>query len=195
MFTSCIPWDSWIFYPHAFVVGDWVRQFEEYYSPGSIVFLKSFQTLWVVLNIIKRVSNTKKLEKSNPHDIQLLSTNLKLVKVLMQETCGGPFKLPCPFSIYPNMMCYSSFSNLGCVESCSWDLGEWHWSPISFLGDAPFFGCSTKTGYLSNRSTNLEQLSLLNFIQRLELLVKTTFKLVTNCIWHNSRPCKLVALV
>jgi hypothetical protein len=88
MFTSCIPWDPWIFYPHAFVVGDWVRQFEEYYSPVSIVFLKSFQTLWVVLNIIKRVSNTRKLEKSNPHDIQLLSTNLKLVKVLMQETCG-----------------------------------------------------------------------------------------------------------
>jgi hypothetical protein len=70
----------------------------EYYSFGSIIFLKSFQTLWVVSNI-KRVSNTRKLEKSSPHDIQLLSTNLKLVKMLMQETCGGPFKFPCLVSI------------------------------------------------------------------------------------------------
>ncbi len=98
MFTSCIPWDPWIYYPHAFVVGDWVCQFEDSYNYGSTIVLKSFQTLWVVLNI-KRVSNTRKLEKSSPHDIQLLSTNLKLVGVLMQETFGGPFKLPCQDSI------------------------------------------------------------------------------------------------
>lgn len=54
---------------------------------GPSYFLKSFQTLWVVLNI-KRVSNTRKLEKSSPRDIQLLSTNLKLVRVLMQKTCA-----------------------------------------------------------------------------------------------------------
>ncbi len=131
---------------HVFVVGDWVCQFEEYYSFGSIIFLKYFQTLWVVLNI-KRVSNTRKLEKSRPHDIQLLSTNLKLVGMLMQEV---PLNSHVQI-LYPNMMCYSSF--LGCVERSSWDLGEWHWSPISFLGDVPFFGYSTKRGYLTNRSS------------------------------------------
>ncbi len=97
-------------FSHAFVVGDWVCEFEKGYClPPSQVYhvLKKF-----VANLeYKKAIASRKFERSNPHDIQLLSINIKLLRVLMQEACKSSFELPCLDSIPSNMMCYYGFLN------------------------------------------------------------------------------------
>jgi hypothetical protein len=59
----------------------------------------------------KKATDSRKFERSSPHDIQLLSININLLRVLVQEACRSSLELPCLDSIPSNMMCYYRFSN------------------------------------------------------------------------------------
>ncbi len=59
----------------------------------------------------RKARTSRKFERFSPHDIQLLSINIKLLMMLMQEACISSFELSCLDSIPSNMMCYYGFSN------------------------------------------------------------------------------------
>ncbi len=60
------------------------------------------------------------------------------------------------------------------------------------MGDAPFFGYSSKRGY-QNARKNHHSPSIITFIQDLGLCNLTVAQIVAR-IWHNARPRKVGAL-
>jgi hypothetical protein len=61
------------------------------------------------------------------------------------------------------------------------------------MGDAPFFGYSSKRGYQNARKTHHSP-GIIDFIQNLNLRNSTTAQIVAR-MWHNTRPCKVGALI
>jgi hypothetical protein len=61
------------------------------------------------------------------------------------------------------------------------------------MGDAPFFGYSSKKGYQNARKPH-QPPGIIEFIQRLNLRNSTIAQIVAR-IWHNARPRKVGALI
>ncbi len=61
------------------------------------------------------------------------------------------------------------------------------------MGDAPFFGYSSKRGYQNARKSHRPP-RIIEFIQGLNLRNSTTTQTVAR-IWHNARPRKVGALI
>jgi hypothetical protein len=74
-----------------------------------------------------------------------------------------------------------------------WDPGEWHWQAAPHIGDAPFFGYTTKRGY-NNAHKPSYHTSLLAFVQGLNLQNSTPAQIIAR-IWHNARPRKVGTLI
>jgi hypothetical protein len=61
------------------------------------------------------------------------------------------------------------------------------------MGDAPFFGYSSKRGYQNGRKTHHSP-GIIDFIQNLSLQNSSTAQIVAR-MWHNACPCKVGALI
>lgn len=79
------------------------------------------------------------------------------------------------------------------VQDLPWDPGEWRWQASPPLGDAPFFGYTTKKGY-KNANKTMHTSNMLTFIQGLNLRNTSTSKVIAK-IWHNARPKKVGTLI
>ncbi len=136
----------------------------------------------------RKATDSRKFKRSSPHDIQLLSINIKLLRGVDARGLQKFFwtTLSRFYSIKHDVLLW--FFKLGCVKSLIWDLRERE-SGL-FSSNAPFFGYldkRCKRCNLTNISTNLGQLALLNFIQMLGL-GEDNSKLFINRLWWNSRP-------
>lgn len=104
----------------------------------------------------RRFFNFGKLVKTSSLEMKLSSSNLKLNHVLIQRKFGDIFKLSCLDSTPKHdVFFWCLLAVWKCVESLPWDRREWHWSPISFFGDVPFFRYYIKKGYLSSKGKQL----------------------------------------
>jgi hypothetical protein len=78
------------------------------------------------------------------------------------------------------------------ISDLLWDPGDWHWQSTHNMGDAPFFGYSSKRGYQNARKKHRSP-SIITFIQDLGLHNSMVAQIVAR-MWHNARPCKVGTL-
>jgi hypothetical protein len=100
--------------------------------------------------------------------ITITTDNLLPVRVLSQESPMATFKiakeLKTPSKKPPIFWIFeTSF-----IQDLLWDPGEWHWCTSPPLGDAPFFGYTTKRGYINVRKPSRTP-HMVSFIQGLNL--------------------------
>jgi hypothetical protein len=114
------------------------------------------------------------------------------VRVLAQDDHGATLKLAkdlfMPSKKSPIYWIFeSSF-----IYDLPWDPGDWHWQSTRNMGDAPFFGNSSKRGYQNTRKTQHSP-NIITFIQDLNLHNSTVAQIVA-IMWHNARPRKVGTL-
>jgi len=131
--------------------------------------------------------------QATSHQKHSLLDNHTSVRVLSQERHRTTFKIARdPPSASQKNTTYWIFES-GFIENLPWDPREWHWKETHPLGDAPFFGYTTKRGY-KNAKGPLHSLGIITFINNLSLRNSTTPQVVAR-IWHNAHPRKVGTLI
>ncbi len=134
-----------------------------------------------------------RIQASTNQTITIDTSSYIPVRILSQESAKASLRvakvLKAPNKKTPTFWIFET----GFIQDLPWDPGEWHWKATPHLGDAPFFGYTTKRGYINARK-HASQPRMVSFIQGLSLKNTTTQQAIAR-IWHNSRPKKVGTLI
>jgi hypothetical protein len=141
----------------------------------------------------RKTSHTRRIQATGTRPITIPLDGYELVRFLAQEKYGATFKLA--KDLPPPNKKPLLYWILGprFIFDLQWDPGDWHWQQTHKLGDAPFFGYSSKRGYQNARKSHHPP-GIINFIQSLNLRNSTTAQVVAR-IWHNACPRKVGAII
>jgi hypothetical protein len=88
------------------------------------------------------------LKKTSPNEVNLPNKDLILIRVLYQDRLEETFKACKDKVDYPKDTNFWFFG-FRFIKELLRDLGEGTWKDLPTLGIAPFFGYSSKRGYIS----------------------------------------------
>jgi hypothetical protein len=88
--------------------------------------------------------------------------------VLAQDKHGATFRLAKDLPLLGKKPLLYWILGSGFISDLQWDPGDWHWQQTHKLGDAPFFGYSSKRGDQNTRKPHHPP-GIIDFIQRLSL--------------------------
>jgi hypothetical protein len=140
----------------------------------------------------RKSSSVGRVQGTSSHCTIIPFEGYEPVKVLAQDGHGTTLRLAkdlLPPGKKPPI--YWIFES-GFISGLPWDPGDWLWQSTCNMGDAPFFGYSSKRGYQNARKKHRPP-SIITFIQDLGLHNSTVTQIVA-IMWHNARPRKVGAL-
>jgi len=141
----------------------------------------------------KKTTLDGRIKATAQQAITISTGNYRTVRVLSQEKPGATLKVardpPAPSKKPPLYWIFET----GFIQDLPWDPGEWHWRANPPLGDAPFFGYTTKRGYINARKTTHPS-NMPTFLQGLNFRNTTNSQMITK-LWHNARPRKVGTLI
>jgi hypothetical protein len=141
----------------------------------------------------RKISHTGRIRATGSHTITIPLEGYEPVRVLTQDSHCTTFRLAKDLPL-PGMKPFLYWIlGPGFISNLQWDPGDWHWQQTSNMGDAPFFGYSSKRGYQNTRKPHRPP-GIIDFIQRPGLQNSMTVQIVAK-IWHNARPHKVGALI
>jgi hypothetical protein len=148
LIIASIPWDPTTSNSKP-LVGDWVGK----KGTGQIA---SPEWVYQITNITQTTANAKefknasrdgRIQATSSQNIIISLERYMPIRVLAQDDHGATLKLAknllLPSKKPPIYWIFES----GFIPDLSWDPGDWHWQQTRNMGDAPFFGYSTKRGY------------------------------------------------
>jgi len=137
----------------------------------------------------QRITHEGRIQVTTNQATRILTTKLRLVRVLSQERPGATFKIAREPPVQGKAPLLYWIFDEGFIRDLPWDPGEWHWQAIPPLGNAPFYGYTAKRGYANIRKSNNKS-NMKTFLDDLNL-TKTSSVQMTTRIWHNARPRKV----
>ncbi len=141
----------------------------------------------------KRMTPNGRIQASTNQIISIATGDLRLVRILSQESSGATFKvakeLKTASKKTPTFWIFES----GFIQDLPWDPGGWYWKTSPPFGDAPFYGYTAKRGYINARNPTGTQ-HMISFIRGLGLRNTSTQQAIAR-IWHNARPRKVGTLI
>jgi hypothetical protein len=141
----------------------------------------------------KKITPNGHIQTTTQQALTLSTKNYRPIRILSQEKPGSTLRVARdPPTLGKKLQTYWIFET-GFIQELSWDPREWHWRTAPPLGDASFFGYTTKRGY-KNAQKLVCAPNMLAFIQGLNLRNSTTLQVIAR-IWHNARPRKVGALI
>ncbi len=141
----------------------------------------------------RNISHTDRIQATSSHVITIPLEGYEPVRVLAQDSHRTTLKLAKDIPIPGKKPPLYWIFGFGFISDLNWDPGDWHWQQKHNMGDAPFFGYSSKRGYQNTRKPQPPP-GIINFIQGLSLCNSRTAQVVAR-IWHNARPRKVRALI
>jgi hypothetical protein len=141
----------------------------------------------------RRIFHTGCIQATSSHIITIPLEGYEPVRVLAQDNHRTTFRLAKDLPIPGKKPLLYWILESGFISDLQWDPGDWHWQQTHNMGDAPFFGYSSKKGYQNARKPH-QPPGIIEFIQRLNLRNSTIAQIVAR-IWHNARPRKVGALI
>jgi hypothetical protein len=190
---ASIPWDSATFNSKP-LVGDWVSKKEaDQIAPPEWVY-QIIDTNLTTANAkeFRRSSSVGRVQATNSHCTTIPLEGYEPVRVLAQDGHGTTFRLAKDLLPPGNKPPIYWIFEFGFIFDLPWDSGDWHWQSTRNMGDAPFFGYSSKRGYQNARKKHHSP-SIITFIQDLGLHNSTVAQIIAR-MWHNARPRKVGAL-
>ncbi len=193
LIVASIPWDPTTSNSKP-LIGDWVskREADQTTSPEWVYQIIGTNSTTASVKEFKRSSSTGRIQATNSHSITIPLEGYAPVRILAQDRHGATLRLAKDL-ILPGKKppIYWIFES-GFISDLPWDPGDWHWQATRNMGDAPFFGYSSKRGYQNAKKTQHSP-NIITFIQNLNLRNSTVARTVTR-MWHNARPRKVGAL-
>jgi len=194
LIIASIPWDPTTFNdtPSA---GEWIGKRETGQTgPPEWVYqvIEATQTSANVSEY-KKTSHTGRIQATSSHIIIIPLEGYKPIRVFAQDSHHMTLKLAKDIPLPGKKPLLYWILGSGFISDLNWDPGDWHWQQTHNMGDAPFFGYSSKRGYQNARKPH-RPLGIINFIQGLSFRNSTTAQVVAR-IWHNARPRKVGALI
>jgi hypothetical protein len=141
----------------------------------------------------RRIFHTGCIQATSSHIITIPLEGYEPVRVFAQDNHRTTFRLAKDLPIPGKKPLLYWILGFGFISDLQWDPGDWHWQQTHNMGDAPFFGYSSKRGYQNARKPHRPP-GIIEFIQRLNLRNSTIAQIVAR-IWHNARPRKVGALI
>jgi hypothetical protein len=176
------------------LVGDWVskKEADRTTPPEWVYHITDTNRTTASAKEFRRLSNAGRVQATSSHCTIIPLEGYKPVRVLAQDGHGTTLRLakdlPPPGKKPPIYWIFET----GFISDLPWDPGDWHWQPTHNMGDAPFFGYSSKRGYQNARKKHHSP-SIITFIQDLDLHNSTVAQIVAR-MWHNACPRKVGAL-
>jgi hypothetical protein len=121
----------------------------------------------------RRISHTGRIQATGSHIITIPLEGYELVRVLVQDNHRTTFRLAKDIPLPGKKPLLYWILGPSFIYDLQWDPGDWHWQQTRKMGDAPFFGYSSKRGY-QNAKKSHRPLGIIEFIQRLNLRNSTT---------------------
>jgi hypothetical protein len=125
----------------------------------------------------RRISHTGRIQATGSRTITVSLEGYEPVRVLTEDNHRTVLKLakdlPLPGQKPPRAWIFEP----GFISDLQWDPGDWHWQRTRKMGDAPFFGYSSKRGYQNARKPHHPP-GIIDFIQGLNLQNSTTAQVV-----------------
>jgi hypothetical protein len=191
---ASIPWRLDEYDSHI-QVGDWIGS----PTPGTgnpldrvYLVLEHTQDKASVIEF-KKITPNSRIQAMTQQALTISTANYRTVKVLSQKKPGATLKMardpPTPGKKPPMYWIFET----GFIQDLPWDPGEWHWRTNPPLGDAPFFGYTSKKGYINTRRTTHSS-NMLTFLHGLNLRNTTNTQMIAR-LWHNVRPRKVGTLI
>jgi len=176
-------------------VGDWIADPPTQTGDSPV-------WVYLILALNKCTAEVLEFKKSSPagrikptsNQAQIMPTSNKWqVRVLVQENPKAHLKVardpPAPGKKNQLFWIFES----GFIQDLPWDPGEWRWQAQPPMGDAPFFGYTTKRGY-NSICHRTQKSSMTLFLEELQLRNSLIAQLTAR-IWHSSRPRKVGTLI
>jgi hypothetical protein len=162
-----IPWDP-ATASNKPVVGDWVnkKEADRITSPEWVYQIIDITHTTANVKEFKKSSNAGRIQATNSHSITIPLEGYTPVRVLAQDGHGATLRLAKevlrPGKKPPIYWIFES----GFISDLPWDPGDWHWQQTDNMGDALFFGYSTKRRYRNARRKQHTP-SIITFVQQL----------------------------
>ncbi|CAK9262425.1 unnamed protein product [Sphagnum jensenii] len=190
LIIASIPWDP-ATSSNIPLVGDWISKKEAGQTAPSEWVYQVLGTTQNTANVLefRRFSRAGRIQATDPHNIIIPLEGYEPIRVLAQDSHGATFRLAKDLPLLGKKPPIYWIFEPGFISDLQWDPGDWHWQQTRNMGDAPFFGYSSKRGYQNARKTQ-HSLGIINFIQNLNLWNSMTAQVVAR-MWHNARPPKL----
>ncbi len=175
-------------------IGDWVSKKEANQTapPEWVYQITDTNLTTASAKEFRKSSSAGRVQATNSHYTTIPFEGYEPVRVLAQDDHGTTLRLAkdlLPPGKKPPI--YWIFES-GFISGLPWDPGDWLWQATRNMGDAPFFGYSSKRGYRNARKKHHPP-SIITFIQDLGLHNSTVAQIVAR-MWHNARPRKVRAL-
>jgi hypothetical protein len=141
----------------------------------------------------KKMAPNGRVQASIDQIITIATNKFLPVRILSQESAGAAFKIAKELKTTSKKTPTFWIFKSGFIQDLPWDPGEWHWRTSLPLGDGPFFGYTSKRGYINARNPTRTP-HMISFIQGLNLRNTSTQQAIAR-IWHNTRPRKVGTLI
>jgi hypothetical protein len=116
----------------------------------------------------KKISHTGRIQPTGSRTITIPLEGYEPVRVLAQDNHRTAFKLAKDLPLPGKKPLLYWILGLGFISDFKWDPGDWHWQQTRKMGDALFFGYSSKRGYQNARKSHHPP-GIIDFIQGLKL--------------------------
>jgi hypothetical protein len=95
----------------------------------------------------RRISHTGRIQATDSHTITIPLEGYEPIRVLVQDNHRTTFRLAKDLPLPGKKPLLDWILGSGFISDLQWDPGNWHWQQTRNMGDAPFFGYSSKRGY------------------------------------------------
>jgi hypothetical protein len=95
----------------------------------------------------RRISHTGRIQATGPRTITIPLEGYEPVRVFVQDNHRTALKLVKDLPLLGKKPPLYWILGPGFISDLQWDPGDWRWQRTRKLGDAPFFGYSSKRGY------------------------------------------------
>jgi hypothetical protein len=194
LIIASIPWDP-ATSNNVPLAGKWINKKEAGQTRPPEWIYQVVGTTQSTTNVseFRRISHTGRIQATGSHTITIPLEGYELVRVLAHDNHRTTFRLAKDLPLSGKKPLLYWILGSGFISDPQWDPGDWHWQQTSNMGDAPFFGYSSKRGYQNARKPHRPP-GIIDFIQRLSFRNSTTAQIVVK-IWHNARPRKVGAFI
>ncbi len=169
LIIASIPWDP-ATSNNVPLAGEWISKKEARQTGPPQWVYQVVGTTQSTANVseFKRISHTGRIKATGSHTITIPLEGYEPIRVLTQDNHGATFRLAKNLPLPSKKPLFYWILGSGFISDLQRDPGDWHWQQTRNMGDAPFFGYSSKRGYQNARKPHRPP-GIIDFIQRLSL--------------------------
>jgi hypothetical protein len=172
--AASIPWRPYEL-NNRIQAGDWISKPDPNLcaSPDWIYYVLEPHRGTAKVIEFKKITPSGLIQATTHTAITLSTKGYRPVRILSQDKHDSTLKVARDTPTPSNSPLIYWIFETGFIQELLWDPREWHWQATPSLGDAPFFGYTTKKGY-RNTQKSTHTPSMHTFIQGLNLCNSTT---------------------